>query len=148
MSIAPHPPRTETTSRRHHPVDLRGCVGHRPGVGATGCWQRHPYRDLAEATRIAAKAQDVCSVLVAVAARAPGTTQSPRAHLVRLGLLAYVAYSYAMYLIGLPMNRIFLVYVVVVAVSGAALLDGLVRLRPSGWPRTTHRRWNVARDGC
>jgi hypothetical protein len=59
---------------------------------------------------------------------------------VRLGLLAYVAYSYAIYLTGLPMNRIFLVYVVVTSVAGAALLDGLVRLRPEGWPRTSHRR--------
>jgi hypothetical protein len=61
-------------------------------------------------------------------------------HVVRLGLLAYVAYSYAIYLIGIPMNRIFLVYVVTVAISGAAFLDGLVRLRPRGWPRTSHRR--------
>jgi hypothetical protein len=100
----------------------------------------HPYRDLPEATLVAAKAQDVCSLVVAVMLLFVARKTSARAHVIRLGLLAYVAYSYAIYLIGLPMNRIFLVYVVLVSIAGAALLDGLVRLRPSGWPRTRHRR--------
>lgn len=99
-----------------------------------------PYRDLPEATLVAAKAQDVCSLVVAGLLVLLVRRTTPRAHLVRLGLMAYVAYSYAIYLIGLPMNRVFLVYVVLVSISGAALLDGLVRLRPAGWPRTTHRR--------
>lgn len=109
-------------------------------ASAYGLLAAHPYRGLPEATRIAAQAQDVCSVLVAVLLTLLARSVAPKTHLIRLGLLAYVAYSYAIYLIGLPMNRIFLVYVVVVAVSGATLLDGLVRLRPSGWPRTSHRR--------
>ena len=99
-----------------------------------------PYRDLPEATVVAARAQDACSLAVAALLLVLAPRSSARAHVVRLGLLAYVAYSYAIYLIGVPMNRIFLVYVVLVALSGAALLDGLVRLRPAGWPRTTHRR--------
>ena len=99
-----------------------------------------PYRDISEATVLAARAQDVCSLVVAVLLVVLARRTSANAHLVRLGLLAYVAYSYAIYLLGLPMNRIFLVYVVLVSLSGAALVDGLVRLRPAGWPRTTHRR--------
>jgi len=67
-------------------------------------------------------------------------TRTARAHVIRLGLLAYVTYSYAIYLIGIPINQMFLVYVVLVSLSGAALMDGLVRLRPEGWPRTSHRR--------
>jgi hypothetical protein len=99
-----------------------------------------PYRDLPEATLIAARAQDVCSVLVAVLLVLLRRRPSARVHLVRLGLLAYVAYSYSIYLIGVPMNRVFLIYVVLVAVSGAALLDGVVRLRPDGWPRVPRPR--------
>lgn len=101
-----------------------------------------PYRDLPEATVLGAKAQDVCSILVAGAlillTRSPFV--SPRTHLVRLGLLAYVAYSYAIYLTGVPMNRVFLVYVVIESVAGATLLDGLLRLREPGWPRIHSRR--------
>ncbi len=99
-----------------------------------------PYRDLPTATVITARAQDVCSLLVAALLVLLVRQTSARSDLVRLGLLAYVAYSYSVYLIGVPMNRIFLVYVVLVSVSGAALLGGLVRLRPAGWPRTTRRR--------
>ncbi len=109
---------------------------------AYGLLAADPYRDLPEATVLGAQAQDVCSVLVAglllfLARRDPS---SPRAHLLRLALLAYVAYSYAIYVIGVPMNRVFLVYVVVVVASGAALLDGLLRLRPVAWPRVGSRR--------
>ena len=105
-----------------------------------GLLAAHPYRDLSEATRIAAQAQDVCSVVVAGLLVFLAGAVGPRVHLVRLGLLAYVAYSYSIYLIGLPMNRIFLIYVAIVSLSGASLLDGLLRLRPDGWPRTPHRR--------
>jgi hypothetical protein len=105
-----------------------------------GLLAANPYRDLPEATLLAAKAQDVCSIVVAALLVFLAGRGSARVHVVRLGLLGYVAYSYAIYLIGLPMNRIFVVYVMIVSISGAALLDGLVRLRPRGWPRTTHRR--------
>jgi hypothetical protein len=86
---------------------------------------------------VAARAQDVCSVVVAGLLLVLARRTSPQAHLVRLGLLAYVAYSYALYLLGVPMNRIFLLYVVLVLVSSAAFLHGLLRLRPSAWPRVT-----------
>jgi hypothetical protein len=105
-----------------------------------GLLSAHPYRGLPHETVVAARAQDVCSVLVAALLLLLVRRTSAQVHLVRLGLLAYVAYSYAIYLTGLPMNRIFLVYVVLVSVSGAAFLHGLLRLRPAGWPRISNRR--------
>ena len=69
-----------------------------------------PYRSLPEATVLAARGQDVGSVLVAVTLLflAWPRTLTPTRLLVWLGLLAYVLYSYAIYLIGVPMNRMFL----------------------------------------
>ncbi len=107
---------------------------------AYGLGAADPYRDLPEATLVAARAQDVCSVVVAALLALLAARTSLRAHVLRLGLLAYVAYSYAIYLVGIPVNRLFLVYVVLVSVSGALLLDGLVRLRPAGWPSTASPR--------
>jgi hypothetical protein len=109
-------------------------------ASAYGLLAEAPYRGLPPSTVTSARAQDVCSVVVAVLlvvlARQPGG----RAHLVRLALLAYVAYSYSIYLTGVPMNRVFLVYVLLVSVSGAAFLDGLFRLRKAAWPRVHSRR--------
>ncbi len=104
-----------------------------------GLMAAHPYRGLPHETIVAARAQDVCSIVVAFLLVLLARRTSAQAHLVRLGLLAYVAYSYAIYLTGLPMNRIFLVYVVLVSVSAAAFLHGLLRLRLSAWPRVTSR---------
>lgn len=92
-----------------------------------------PYVGVDRATVTAAHAQDVCSLLVAVLLVLLARHGSARAHLVRLGLMGYVAYSYVVYIFGTAMNRAFLVYVVLVAVSLAALLDGVVRLRPEAW---------------
>lgn len=99
-----------------------------------------PYRGLAQETALAAVAQDVFSVAVASMLLYLARRTSARAHIIRLGLLAYVAYSYAIYLIGVPMNRSFLVYVVVVIASGGSFLSGLLRLRPAAWPRVANRR--------
>jgi hypothetical protein len=86
-----------------------------------------PYRSLPEATVVSARAQDACSIVVAallvLLVRRP--VVSTAAHLTRLGLLAYLLYSYLIYVTGVPMNRVFLVYVVIVALSGAGLLGGL-----------------------
>lgn len=111
-------------------------------ASAYGLLAAEPYRDLPEATVLGAKAQDVCSIVVAAALllMVRRSFVSPLLHLVRLGLLAYVAYSYAIYLTGVPMNRVFLVYVVIESAAGAALLDGLLRLREAGWPRIGSRR--------
>lgn len=111
-------------------------------ASAYGLLSAEPYRDLPGATVLGAKAQDACSLVVAgvLVLLAPRRPVSPRAHLVRLGLLAYVVYSYGIYLTGVPMNRVFLVYVVIETAAGVALLDGLLRLRESAWPRIGSRR--------
>jgi len=107
---------------------------------AYGLLAAHPYRDLPHETVVAAKAQDVCSILVAALLVCLAVRTSAKVHLVRLGLLAYVAYSYAIYVIGIPINRVFLVYIVVVSVSTAAFLHGLLTLRPAAWPRIVSKR--------
>lgn len=105
-----------------------------------GLLANDPYRGVTDATVVAAKAQDVCSLIVAACLVRLGERTSSRAHLVRLGLFAYVGYSYAVFIWGVSMNRAFLVYVVLVAVAGAGLLDGLIRLVPDAWPRASSRR--------
>ncbi len=109
-------------------------------ASAYGFLADHPYRDLSAATVTACRAQDVCSLAVGVGLLVLAAHTSARVHLVRLGLYAYVAYSYLIYLVGIPMNRAFLVYVVLVAAAGAALADGVVRLVPAAWPRARSRR--------
>ncbi|HEY0643551.1 MAG TPA: hypothetical protein VGD39_09050 [Nocardioides sp.] len=92
-----------------------------------GLLAQAPYRSLPEATIVSARAQDACSIVVAVLllllVRHP--VVSTAAHLTRLGLLAYLLYSYLIYVTGVPMNRVFLVYVAIVCLSGAGLLSGL-----------------------
>ena len=108
-------------------------------ASAYGLLAVRPYRGIDAATVTAARAQDVCSLVVAVLLVALCRAGSGRVHLVRLALLAYVAYSYAIYLLGLPMNRAFLVYGVLVAVAAGALLDGVLRLHAGAWPRAVRR---------
>jgi len=89
-----------------------------------------PYRSLPEATVVSARAQDACSIAVAallvLLVRRPVMTTAAR--LTRLGLLAYLLYSYLIYVTGVPMNRAFLVYVLIVSLSGAGLLGGLLQI--------------------
>ena len=109
-------------------------------ASAYGFLAADPYPGLDRATTTAAHAQDVCSLVVAGLLVVLAWRDSARAHLVRLGLLAYVAYSYVVYIGGTAMNRAFLVYVVLVAVAGGALLDGVVRLEPRAWLRSGSSR--------
>ena len=60
-----------------------------------GLMAEDPYRGLAQETALAAVAQDACSVVVAAQLHCLACRTSARAHLIRLRLLAYVAYSYA-----------------------------------------------------
>jgi hypothetical protein len=92
------------------------------------------YRGYGEDLVLVSRAQDVFTALVVpvlVWAGVRSSRGSLAAHLLWLGLLFYLAYSYAIYLIGWPQNRAFLLYVVVVLISTAALVDGLVRVSPS-----------------
>ena len=111
-------------------------------ASAYGLLAADPYRDLADATVLGAKAQDVCSVVVAglIVWLVRSREVTPTRHLVRMGLLAYVAYSYAIYLTGVPMNRVFLVYVLIESASLAAFVDGVFRLRGTAWHRVGSRR--------
>lgn len=49
-------------------------------------------------------------------------------HLLWLGLLSYVAYTYLVYAFGVPHNAAFLLYVAALGLSGAALIDGIGRI--------------------
>ena len=141
-TAAPTRPRQERTDGRAWTRETWPAVVVALGLvaaSAYGLLATRPYRGIDAATVTAARAQDVCSLVVAVLLVALCRAGSGRVHLVRLALLAYVAYSYAIYLLGLPMNRAFLVYVVLVAVAAGALLDGVLRLQPGAWPRASRR---------
>lgn len=111
-------------------------------ASAYGLLAAEPYRSLPEATVFAARGQDVVSLGVAVAlvVLALPARLTPTRFLAWLGLLAYVVYSYAIYLTGVPMNRVFLVYVLIESVAGAALLAGLWHLAAMRWPTTASPR--------
>jgi hypothetical protein len=91
------------------------------------------YRGYDQDLVLVSRAQDVLTVLVVPLLLWAGSRsrRSVAAHVLWLGLLFYLAYSYAIYLVGWPENRAFLLYVVVVLLSSAALVDGLVRVSPS-----------------
>ncbi len=108
-------------------------------ASAYGLTAARPYVDLPEATVTAARAQDVCSLVVAVLLVVLATRGCGVAHLTRLGLYGYAAYSYLVYLTGMPMNRAFLVYVVLVAAAGAGLVDGIARLDVPAFGRVGRR---------
>ena len=101
-----------------------------------------PYRSLPDATVFAARGQDVASLFVGallVALLRPALI-TPLRLLATIGLMAYVAYSYAIYLVGVPMNRIFLVYVVIECVAAAALIGGLWQVTTLRWPSVASTR--------
>lgn len=104
-----------------------------------------PYRSLPDPTVLAARGQDVVSVLVAgvLVALVRPSRVSPLRLLLWIGLLAYVVYSYGIYVIGVPMNRVFLVYVVLEMVAGAALVGGLLGLARMRWSDAASTRLRV-----
>jgi hypothetical protein len=118
---------------------LASCV---VGASLYGLLADTPYRSLPEATVLGARAQDACSILVAglllATVRRPVLT--PATHLFRLGLLGYLAYSYLIYVTGVPMNRVFLVYVVILALSLSGLVAGLVRVAVTSPPPSSASR--------
>ena len=125
---AAHPaPAASSAVRRWADVVLALAV---LGAAAYGLLAETPYRSLSESTVLGAQAQDACSVLVALVllALAARPVAGTATELVRLGLLGYLAYSYLIYVSGVPMNRVFLLYVLVVALALAGLVTGLVRV--------------------
>jgi len=92
------------------------------------------YRNVPELLQQTWRAQDAVNLaalplLVWTARRA--RNGSLRAHLVAVGVLTWITYGYANLAIGTPFNRMFLIYVTVLAMAGFAMLDGLVRVDPS-----------------
>jgi hypothetical protein len=57
---------------------------------------------------------------------------SQRAHLVGLGVLAFMLYNYCFYLFGAALNRFFLLYVALVMLSISTLIFGLAHLDGPG----------------
>lgn len=102
-----------------------------PAIGY-GLLSSQAYRGNGQDLVLASRAQDVLTalvLLVLVWASARSRRGSLSGHVLWLGLMFYLAYSYAIYLISWQQNRCFLVYVVVL-LSAAALVDGLVRVDP------------------
>jgi hypothetical protein len=130
---SPHPVPTVSsgTRRRRTAASLWTTLVLATSVLASslyGLLAETPYRSLPEATVLGARAQDFCSIVVAVllAVLAMRPTLGTTAGLLRLGLLGYLAYSYLIYVSGVPMNRMFLVYVAIVAMAGASFIAGVV----------------------
>lgn len=89
------------------------------------------YHDVPALVRETWRAQDIvtlASVVVLVAAWRRARAGSLGGHLVVLGMLTWLAYGYAHLAFGAPFNRIFLVYLAVLALAGWGLIDGIVRL--------------------
>jgi hypothetical protein len=98
---------------------------------AYGLFADEAYRGYGNDVVLTSRAQDLLTALVLPAlvwAGARSRRGSLRAHILWLGLLFYLLYSYALYLIGWEQNRCFLLYVAIVTLSGAALVDGLLRV--------------------
>jgi hypothetical protein len=97
---------------------------------AYGLLAGHAYR-IDRDHEMASLGQDVLTLMmvpVLLWAGHRSRAGSVRGHLLWLGVLAYVAYAYATYLIGVPHNDAFLLYAAALGLSVAALLDGLLRI--------------------
>jgi len=90
-----------------------------------------PYRDVTALTRQTWRAQDavtLAAVLVLLWAAHLARHGSLRAHVVTVGLFLWLTYGYAHLAVGAPFNRMFLVYLAILGLSGWAALDGLLRI--------------------
>ena len=105
----------------------------------------HAYR-LPRSLELQGIAQDVLTLatipVLLWAARRSRAGSLP-GHLLWLGTLAYLAYSYLVYAVGVPQNPAFLLYTSVLALSVAALVDGIgridVRAASPAFDRRGHR---------
>ncbi|CAN5546456.1 hypothetical protein BH24ACT22_BH24ACT22_08760 [soil metagenome] len=98
-------------------------------AAATGLFIDNLYRDTPYFTAQAV-GQDLITLVVAlpvlVASAVLAGRGSGRAHLVWLGVLVYLVYSYVIYAIAVQFNPLFLVYVALLGCSLYALIGGLV----------------------
>jgi hypothetical protein len=90
-----------------------------------------PYRlvpDLLSVTWVAQDAVTLLAVPVLVWSARRAAAGSLRAHLLWVGVQTWIAYCYVHLAVAAPFNRMFLVYVAVLALSGFAVIDGIVRV--------------------
>ncbi|WP_086824087.1 hypothetical protein [Allokutzneria sp. NRRL B-24872] len=95
-----------------------------------GLLAEHAYR-LARTVELESLAQDALTLAVVpvlVFAGRRSRLGSARGHLLWLGLLSYVAYTYVIYAFGVPSNSVFLLYVCAMSLAIAALVDGIARM--------------------
>jgi hypothetical protein len=127
-SFEAHPPRW----RAAWPVVVSWTLGGILVAAASyGLLAGDPYRGIAPELAVASRGQDVltlAAVPMLVWAGHRSRKGSLRGHLLWLGVLGYIAYAYATYLIGVPHNDAFLLYSAAVGLSTAALLDGVLRI--------------------
>ena len=89
------------------------------------------YQDVPGLVRQTWRAQDAVTLValgLLVVADVRAGRGSFAAHIVRTGLLAWVAYCYAHLAVAVPFNPMFLLYVTALALSAFGLLDGLLRV--------------------
>lgn len=105
-----------------------------------GLFSDRAYR-LDRTTHLESIAQDVLTlaiVPVLVWAGRRSSAGSLRGHLLWLGLLGYLAYTYLIYAFGVPHNSAFLLYVAALTLSIAALTDGIARIDMHKVPLNAH----------
>jgi len=101
-------------------------------VAATGygLLASHAYR-LSSDIAAQGRGQDLLTLLtvpVLVWCSARARAGSLRAHLLWLGLLLYMTYTYITYAFSVPFNNMFLVYIAVLGLATYGLINGLLRI--------------------
>ena len=94
-----------------------------------GLFAQDSYRAVSELTAATWRAQDAVTLLLApllVLTYRRARSGSLTAHIVMVGLFAWLAYSYAHQAFGVPFNAMFMVYVALLGLAGYATLDGLL----------------------
>jgi hypothetical protein len=105
-----------------------------------GLFSDRAYR-LDRTVHLESLAQDVLTlaiVPVLIWAGRRSSAGSLRGHLLWLGLLGYLAYTYLIYAFGVPHNSAFLLYIAALTLSIAALIDGIGRIEVRKVPLPSH----------
>lgn len=98
---------------------------------AYGLFAEVPYRAVSDMTVATWRAQDAVTLLTVpllVLAHRRARAGSLPAHIVMVGLFAWIAYCYAHQAFGVPFTPMFPVYVALLGLAGWATLDGLLRV--------------------
>lgn len=96
-----------------------------------GLFADDPYRAVSAMTVATWRAQDAITLLTVpllVLAHQRARAGSLTAHIVMVGLFAWLAYCYAHQAFGVPFTPMFPVYVALLGMAGWATLDGLLRV--------------------